>query len=180
MNRSLKFLLSTVLVAAGFVSAAQGAELKIGVVNVALLAQQAPQAKTMQDAITSEFAPKERDLQTQAAALKTRQEKLQKDAATMTESQRSAAEKELRDGARDLERKQAEVQDDFNARRNEELTRLQRVLFEEVQTYAKAQGFDLVLADGVLYATATIDITPAVLTALQAKRGGAAAAPAAK
>jgi outer membrane protein len=95
--------------------------------------------------------------------------------------QRASAEKELRDGYRDLQKKQSEVQDDFNARRNEEMSRLQRTLVEEVQVYAKAQSYDLVLADGVIYATGGIDITTAILGALQAKRGGApAAAPAAR
>ena len=99
----------------------------------------------------------------------------------MSEIQRAAADKELRDGNRELQRKQAEVQDDFNARRNEEMSRLQRVLLEEVGTYAKAQNFDLVLGDGVLYATGGIDITNSILTALQSRRAGAApaAAPAA-
>ena len=96
-------------------------------------------------------------------------------------SQRSSAEKELRDGYRDLARRQQEVQDDFNAKRNEEMSRLQRTLVEEVQVYAKAQNFDLVLADGVIYFSPALDITPAILTALQARRGGAAPAkPAAK
>ena len=71
----------------------------------------------------------------------------------MTPDQRTRAEKELRDGARELARKQGEVQDDFNARRNEEMNRLQRTLFEEVRNYAKAQNFDLVIAESVIYST---------------------------
>jgi hypothetical protein len=60
------------------------------------------------------------------------------------------------------------------------MSRLQRTLIEEVRTYAKAQGFDLVIADGVIYSTATLDITPAILTALQSHPVRAAAsAPAA-
>ncbi len=88
----------------------------------------------------------------------------------MTEDQRQRTEKELRDSYRDLSRKQQEVQDDFNARRNEEMSRLQKTLIEEVRVYAKAQNFDLVIADGVIYSTPTLDITPAILTALQAAR----------
>lgn len=182
MNRNLKVLLSAALVACLYAPLAS-AEIKIGVVNYSRLLQDSPQAKVALDAIRAEFAPRERDVQTQAATLKTREEKLAKDAATMSEVQRSSAEKELRDGYRELQRKQAEVQDDFNARRNEEMSRLQRALIEEVQTYAKAQSFDLVLADGVIYATNTIDITGSVLTVMQAKRSGAAPAaakPAAK
>ena len=56
------------------------------------------------------------------------------------------------------------MQDDFNARRNEEMSRLQKTLIEQVRIYAKAQNFDLVIADGVIYTTPTIDITPAILT----------------
>jgi outer membrane protein len=96
----------------------------------------------------------------------------------MTEVQRAAAEKELRDGYRDLQRKQGEVQDDFNARRNEEMSKLNRTVLEEVQTFAKAQGFDLILADGVIYATGTLDVTAPILTAMQARKPTAAAAPA--
>jgi outer membrane protein len=156
------------------------AELKIGYVNYGQLIEAAPQAKTIADSIRNEFTPRQRDLQTQQQSLKNREDKLQKDGATMTEDQRAKAEKDLRDNYRDLQRKQSEVQDDFNARRNEELSRLQRTLIEEVRTYAKAQNFDLIVADGVIYANPTIDITPAILTALQshAPKAPAAAAPA--
>ena len=178
MKRSIPFMLSTAALGL-FAASTATAEIKIGVVNTARLMAEAPQAKLAIDGIRTEFAPREREIQTTAAALKAREDKLTKDAATMTEVQRAAAEKELRDGYRDLQRKQSEVQDDFNARRNEEMSKLNRTLAEEVQAFAKAQGFDLILTDGVIYATNALDVTGPVLTALQARRtGGAAAAPA--
>jgi outer membrane protein len=143
------------------------AELKIGVVNYARLLQDSPQAKQVTAQLRAEFMPRQRDLQDRQQQLKTRADKLQRDGATMTEDQRNREEEALRDGDRDLQRRQSELQDDANARRNEELSRLQRILVDEVQKYAKAQGFDLVLADGVIYSTSTIDITPAILTRLQ-------------
>jgi outer membrane protein len=146
---------------------AGAADLKIGVVDYGKLMEASPQAKTVVDAIRTEFTPRQRDLQNEQQSLKAKEEKLQKDGATMTEDQRQRTEKELRDSYRDLSRKQQEVQDDFNARRNEEMSRLQRTLIEEVRVYAKAQNFDLVIADGVIYSTPTLDITPAILTALQ-------------
>ena len=158
---------------------ARAAELKFAVVDYGKLMEESPQAKTVSDALRNEFTPRQRDLQAQQAAVKSKEDRLQKDAATMTQDQRARADKELRDGARDFSRKQSELQDDFNARKNEEMSRLQRVLIEEVRTYAKAQGFDLVFADGVIYSTPTLDITPAILTALQAHAGHAQAAPAA-
>lgn len=156
-------------------------EIKIGYVDYGRLGEESPQAKAALELIRTEFAPRQRDLQTQQQALKAKEDKLQKDGTTMSPDQRSRAEKDLRDGARDFARKQGEVQDDFNARRNEEMSRLQRTLIEEVRTYAKAQGFDLIIADGVIYSTPSLDITPAILTALQARAPKpAAAAPAAK
>src|ERR1700760_1533832 len=107
----------------------------------------------------------------------------------MSPDQRANSEKDLRDSYRELQRKQQEVQDDCNARRNEEMSRLQKTLIEQVRTYAKAQNFDLVIADGVIYTTPTIDITPAILAQLQsapvaskapAKAPAAAPAPAPK
>jgi outer membrane protein len=154
------------------------AEVKIGYVDYGRLMEESPQAKAALEAIRTEFAPRQRELQNEQTSLKSKEEKLQKDGATMTPDQRSRAEKDLRDGARDFARKQGEVQDDFNARRNEETSRLQRVLIEEVRNYAKAQNFDLIIAENVIYATATVDITPAILSALQARAPKTASAPA--
>jgi outer membrane protein len=155
------------------------AEIKIAVVDYGKLMEESPQAKSVSDALKNEFTPRQRDLQAQQASVKSKEERLQKDAATMTQDQRARADKELRDGARDFARKQTELQDDFNARKNEEMSRLQRILIEEVRTYAKAQGFDLVVADGVIYSTPSLDITPAILTALQARPVHASASAAA-
>jgi outer membrane protein len=155
------------------------AQTKIAVVDYGRLVEESPQAKTALEAIRTEFTPRQREIENLANSLKTKQDKLEKDQATMSQDQRTRAEKELRDGARDLQQKRAEVQDDFNARRNEEMSRLQRSLIEEVRTYAKAQNFDLVIADGVIYSVPTLDITPAILTSLQAKAPKTSAAPAA-
>jgi outer membrane protein len=151
------------------------AELKIGVVDYGRLVEESPQAKSALDSIRTEFTPRQRDLQNQQASLKAKEDRLQKDGATMSPDQRANAEKDLRDGVRELQRKQSEVQDDFNARRNEEMSRLQKTLIEQVRIYAKAQNFDLVIADGVIYTTPTIDITPAILAQLQANPGASTA-----
>ncbi len=119
---------------------------------------------------------RQRELQTLQQTLKTREDKLTKDGATMTDDQRAREDKDIRDGERELQRKQSEAQDDFNARRNEELSTLQKSLIEKVRGYAKTQNFDLVVADGVIYATAAVDITPQVLATLQAASPKAAPA----
>jgi outer membrane protein len=153
------------------------AQAKIGVVNVARLLQEAPQAQAASQALEGEFANRKRELQTLERDLKAREDKLTKDGATMAEADRRNQEKSLRDSQRDFARKQNEFMEDLNVRRNEALGQLQRTVLQEVQGYAKTAGLDLVVADA-LYASASVDITQQVLSALQAK--GKAPAPAAK
>jgi outer membrane protein len=153
------------------------AELKIGYVNFNQLIQESPDAKVIVGNLQSEFLPRQRELQTLQQSLKAREDKLTKDGATMTDDQRAREDKEIRDGERELQRKQTEFQDDANNRRNEELSALQKTLVEKVRSYGKLQNYDLIIADGVVYATGAVDITPQVLVALGA--GAAKSAPAA-
>lgn len=151
------------------VCATAHAELKIGVVSVPQLIEESPQAKSAMQALQDEFMPRRREIETQQKELKAREERLTRDSAVMSEAERNKMEKDLRDGQRDLARRQNEYVEDLNVRRNEELGKLQRTLLQEVQTYARAQGFDLVVGDGVLFAKDGLNITSAVLGNLQAR-----------
>ena len=145
------------------------AQAKIGVVNVPKLLEEAPQAKAAMQALADEFAPRQREIVAAQNDLKAKEDKLQRDGAVMAENERRNAEKDLRDSQRELARKQNEYVEDLNLRRNEELGKLQRSLLQEVQTYARAQNYDLVLGEGVLYRNESIDITAQILAALQAR-----------
>jgi outer membrane protein len=162
--------------------AASAQEVKIAVVNVPRLLEEAPQAKAAMQALQDEFSPRQREMAALQKDLKAKEEKLQRDGAVMAENERRTAEKELRDGQRDLARKQNEYVEDLNVRRNEELGKLQRSLLQEVQNYARSSGYDLVVGDGVLFVNERLDITPQVLSALQAraKSGVKPASPPAK
>ena len=168
MRTKTAMLALVTLAASAMPLGAAQAQAKIGVVNVARLLQEAPQAQAASQVLEGEFATRKRELQTLERDLKTREEKLQKDGATMAEAERRNQEKTLRDSQRDFARKQNEFMEDLNVRRNEALGQLQRTVLQEVQTYAKSAGLDLVVADA-LYASASIDITQQVLSALQAK-----------
>jgi len=170
-------MLAFVTLAAGAMPFASAqAQAKIGVVNVARLLQEAPQAQAASTALENEFAARRRDLEAQQKDLKAKEDRLQKDGATMAEADRRNQEKALRDGQRELARKQNEFLEDLNVRRNEALGQLQRTVLQEVQTYAKSAGLDVVVADA-LYASASVDITTQVLAALQAKGGKPPAKP---
>ncbi|HVS24947.1 MAG TPA: OmpH family outer membrane protein [Gammaproteobacteria bacterium] len=160
------------LLAAGAASA-QG-NLKIGVINVSKLLENAPQSKLVQEKLQKEFEPRQLAIRAKQQKLQTQQDSFQKDAAVMGEEERQNLERQIRDVQRDLQRDENEYLEDLNARRNEEVGKLQRDVYLRVQAYASAQKYDLVIADPI-YAGSAVDITQAVITALQA--AGPAAAP---
>jgi len=177
-NRSIPFL--GLCLCGLMLSGPASAEIKMGVVNFQKLLEDAPQTKTAMQALENEFAPRRRELLTMQNDLKARDEKLQKEGAVMSEADRAKAEKTLRDNQREFSRKAGEFQDDASTRRNEEIGKVQRYLVTEIQGYANAQGFDLVLGEGVFFAKGPLDITANILAVLVTKPATLpAAAPAA-
>jgi len=166
-NRSIPFL--ALALGLALVSGQASAEIKMGYVNFQKLLEEAPQTKTAMQGLENEFAPRRRELLTMQNDLKARDEKLQKEGAVMSEADRAKAEKSLRDQQREFSRKAGEFQDDASTRRNEEIGKVQRYLVTEIQGYASAQGYDLVLGDGVFFAKGPLDITANVLAVLATK-----------
>ena len=163
----VKAVLGIALVSA-FALPVAAQELKIGVVNLPAVIERAPQTKSAMDALQEEFAPRQREFQAKQTEYEELAAKAQKDLAVMGETERRNAERDLRELQRELTRLQNEFQEDLNLRQNEEYGLLQRAILKEVQDYAEAQGFDLIVGDGVLYVTSTINITDDVLRAVEA------------
>ncbi|MFU8896413.1 MAG: OmpH family outer membrane protein [Gammaproteobacteria bacterium] len=164
----------TALLLAGLLAAptAALAANKIGVVKLNRLFEEAPQALALQRSLTEEFAPRERDLRAKREQLLGIEERLQQSEGFMSDDERRRLEQSFRDGQRDLQRSQNEFVEDLNLRRNERLGDLQRLFIGEIQSYGSAQGFDLILVDGIVHASDKIDITQQVLQVLQRRHQG--------
>jgi len=145
-----------------FAANASYADLKIGFVNIPAVLEKAPQAEKAKKRLEQEFSPRDKQLVAQQKEIQSMDEKMAKDAAVMGESGRANLEKEILNKKRDAKRAQQEFSEDFNARRNEELGKLQRRIVEAIREIAKDQNFDLLLTDGVIYASDKIDVTSQV------------------
>ncbi len=168
-NKLLATARAGILVAALIVALSAGAQvegLRIGVVSVNRLLEQAPQFRAAMQALQEEFAPRQRELVAMQRSLQEKQQTYQRDGAVMGEAERLDLEREIREGERDFAREQGNLNEDANIRQNEELSKLQRSLLQEVQDFARSAGYDLVIAD-VLYSSSAIDITDDVLRALE-------------
>lgn len=167
---SSKVWLLAAVAAAGLASGAANAQgnLKIGVVNLGRLVEGAPAAAAAQKKLEEEFGPRQRDLQAMQQRLRGQQETFQRDAPVMGEEERLNLERQIRDGQRELQRTNNELLEDFNLRQQEEMGKLQRDAILMVQQYARDQKYDMVFADGVVFASSAVDITEAVLKATPA------------
>lgn len=138
------------------------AELKIGFVDMRTVLEKAPQAEKATKRMEMEFSPRQKQLVAQEKDIQTKEERMARDAAVMGEAERSNLEKDILNKKRDFKRSQQELGEDFNARRNEELGKLQRRIIEASNAIAKEQHFDLLLYDGVIYSSEQVNVTAQV------------------
>jgi outer membrane protein len=152
-------------------SLAQAADVKIGFVSIAKILSSSPQADAASKRLEKEFAPRKKGLDDAIKSLRKQEEKLAKDGALMSESQRRNLENDIRNQARELKRTGDEFREDFNLRRNEELGKFQKQVLDVVNNVAKEEGFDLVINDqATLYVSQRVDVTDKVLSRLTAAK----------
>ena len=163
----LRFAVAAALLVA-FAMPAVAQELRIGVVNIPALLQNSPQTKSAMEALEEEFAPRQREIIAKQKEYEEEAAKYQKDAAVMGETERRNQETLLRDLQREVTRLQTDYREDLNLRQNEEMSALQVSLLQEIQNYAAQEEYDLIVGDGVLYASGAVNITEDVLRAVEA------------
>ena len=97
--------------------------------------------------------------------LKTLSDKFEREAPTLSESQRTTRQKQLVEQDRDFQRKRREFQEDLNARKNEELQQVLERANKVVKQVAEAEKYDVILQEAV-YINPKHDITDKVIKAL--------------
>lgn len=140
---------------------------KIGYINTQRITTESAIAKAAQAKLEQEFSKRGKELADLQAALKTFGERFERDAPTLTDSQRATRQREGAELTRDFQRKQREYQEDLNGRRNEELQQVLDKANKAVRKVAEEEKYDLVIQE-VVYSSAKHDITEKVLKILNA------------
>lgn len=163
MSRARLILLSLVaLFATNGMAQTQG---RVGYVNLERILRDSAPAIRAQKKIEQEFAKRDQELGKMSDQLKRQQETLEKNAVTLSESERSKRERDFADLNREFLRKQREAREDFNQRRNEELSGVIERANRAVKQIAEAEKFDVIFQEAV-WASPRIDITDKVIKAL--------------
>lgn len=164
----MKTLTKLWLIAGALAVASAGAlaqDSKIGYINTQRITAESGPAKAAQAKLEQEFSKRQKELADQQASLKTFSEKFERDAPTLSETQRATRQKEYAELGRDFQRKQREFQEDLNGRRNEELQQVLDKATKAVKQVAEAEKYDLVIQE-VVYTNNKHDITDKVLKIL--------------
>ncbi len=150
-------------------AAAQPGGGKFGFVHTERVLRDSAPAVRAQKKIEAEFQKRDRELAGIAAELKRVQAELDKEAMTMSESQRRAKEREFGELNRDFQRKQREFREDLNQRRNEELRQVVEQANRVIRQIAEQEKFDIIFQEMPAYVSPRIDITDKVIKALEGK-----------
>ncbi len=151
-------------------SATAGAqELKIGVVNAIKVFEQSPQYAAARKNLEAEFSRKESDLVAQQKQVKKLEEKLSRDGAVMSEAEVKRLERDIISRHRKLKNAREEYREDFNLRRNELQSLISRQVAEIVRQVGKEEGIDIILTDGVIFASKRVNISGKILERLKEK-----------
>ena len=148
---------------------AQAQELKIGYVNSDRVLRDAAPAKAAQLKLEGEFSKKEKDLADLAGRLKAAGEKLDKEAPTLAEAERSRRQRDLVEQDRDFQRRRREFQEDLTQRKNEELASVVERANKVIKQIFETEKYDLILQDPVVFAGPRVDITDKVIKSLNAQ-----------
>ena len=155
---------------AAAVPAVQAEEFKAGFVNTDRVFREANSAKAAQAKLEQEFSKREKELVDQGSALKGATDKFEREAPTMSESQRATRQRSLADQDRDFQRKRREFQEDLSSRKSEELAAVLERANKVVKQVAEAEKYDVILQEAV-YINPKLDITDKVIKAMNSANG---------
>jgi outer membrane protein len=144
-------------------SAVQASDYKIAVVNPAKVLESAPQYDAALEKLEKEFEPKNRALISVQKEVKDLLDQLEKDGEIMAVKEKKDLERDVVFKRQKLKSGQDDLRVQLNLRRNEELGELQKEILKSIQTVAKEEQFDLVIGNGIFYASDRIDITQKVI-----------------
>ncbi len=169
MNKLINKIFAVLLTVAFVSSLASAEELKVGYINTDKVFRDSNAAIAAQNKLQQEFSKREKDLVDMGNTLKSDAEKFDRDAMTMSETQRSIKQRQLMDQDRELQRKRQEFQEDVKNRKNEEFKVVLDKANKVIKQMAESEKYDVLLQQ-VAYINPKLDVTDKVIKALNAAK----------
>jgi len=142
------------------------AEIKIGIVDVNKILKEAPQTISANKKLEKEFGSRTEKLKAKIQALQGDEKKYQKEALTLSDDQKDKTEKSLQQRRIEIQRLERELREDMDLRRREEIGDLQEKINQTIDRIAADEKYDLILYNGIAFASENVDITNRIIKAL--------------
>jgi outer membrane protein len=139
---------------------------KIGYVVVEKILKEAPQTATSNKKLEKEFKSRTDGLQKKVKSIQKQEKDFNKNSVTMSSDERQKAQKKIQNSKIEIQRIERELREDIDIRRREEIGALQQKINEAIEEMAKKDKYDLILYQGVAYASKEIDITDKLIKVL--------------
>ena len=144
-------------------------ELKVGIVDVNKILKEAPQTISANKKLEKEFSARTEKLKAKIKSIQADEKKYQKESLTLSDSEKEKTEKNLQQRKIDIQRSERELREDMDLRRREEIGDLQERINETIDKLAATENFDLILYNGIAYASKKVDITDMIIKNLGGK-----------
>ena len=142
------------------------AEIKIGIVDVNKILKEAPQTISANKKLEKEFGSRTEKLKAKIQALQGDEKKYQKEALTLSDDQKDKTEKSLQQRRIEIQRLERELREDMDLRRREEIGDLQEKINQTIDKIAADEKYDLILYNGIAFASENVDMTSQIIKAL--------------
>jgi len=139
---------------------------RIGFVDIPYLIDRAPQALEAEQRLETEFAPRQRELETQRAELAEITAALADSTRELPKAEYAQLDRESRSLERRIKRSQQDFREELNIQKNNEFKNVRILVLEAIARFGEQQDYDLIVSDGVLYANKRIDVTERILDSL--------------
>ena len=139
---------------------------KIGYVVIEKVLKNAPQTAASNKKLEKEFKSRTDGLQKKVKAIQKQEKDFNKNSVTMAAADRQKEQKKIQNSKIEIQRIERELREDIDIRRREEIGKLQQKINEAIEEMAKTDKYDLILYQGVAYASKEIDITDKLIKVL--------------
>ena len=139
---------------------------KIGYVVVEKILKEAPQTAASNKKLEKEFKSRTDGLQKKVKSIQKQEKDFNKNSVTMSGTDRQKAQKKIQNSKIEIQRIERELREDIDIRRREEIGKLQQKINEAIEEMAKTDKYDLILYQGVAFASKEIDITDKLIKVL--------------
>jgi len=155
------------LLCSPYVLAEGSKDTSIGFVDIPYIINNAPQALEAELRLEVEFAPREEQLKEQRLRLEELNDQLRREALELSDTELAQLDREVRSLERRIKRDEQDFREELNIQKNNEFKKVRILVLETIAKFGKANSYDLIVSDGVLYANKKIDVTEDVLDSLR-------------